>query len=372
MKIFFYLPNVESGGAEKMIIALANEISDRGEDVTLILGLAEGGFLSEISGKVKIIELGTLSVLKSVFKLFSRVFVENPDILCVTKSHINTTVSLFAPFLKNTKIVLREANTPSVEYMYAGYYGKAIMLLGKLTYKLSAKYIGVSEGVSKDMTKFYGIKKENVKTIYNPVVSSELYKLSMENLTHPFFEERVKDANVFVFVAVGRLMKQKDYPTMIESFHRAHIKNNKIRLMILGRIEKSNIDYTNVIKKIDNYKLTNFIDFIGFVGNPFKYLSKANCFIQTSLFEGLPGTLVQGLALKKNIIATNCKSGPNEVLNYGEYGTLVEIGNVEQISEEMLNYSKGKTNPIADDGFINQFTSVVSTDKYLNMFKSLI
>jgi len=336
MKINFYLPNVESGGAEKMIIALANEMAHRKLDITLILGVNKGAFKSDISSGVKVIELGSLSVLKSAIRLFQLVLKNKPNILCVTKSHVNTMVALFAPFLKDTSVVLREANTPSVECKHASTYGKCIMAFGKLTYRFADKYVAVSNGVSEDMCDFYSISRNKVQTIYNPVISPKMYELSKEKVTHSFFDERKMNSSIYIFIAVGRLMPQKDYPTMIEAFNRAFIKNNNIRLIILGRVEKNNVDYNVVTEKIDKYELNEVVSFVGFVQNPFKYLLKGDCFIQTSLFEGLPGTLIQALGLKKEIIATNCKSGPEEVLDYGKHGILVEMGNVDQ------NILKGK------------------------------
>ena len=371
MKIYFYLPNAESGGAENVIISLANEFSKKDYQVVLILGKAQGAFIYKIFHKVKIIEIGNTSILKTAFKLYSLVSKEAPDILCVTKNHVNTVVALFTPFFKKTKVILREANTPSIEYLNSGLYGKIIMNISKITYRFSDKFIAVSNGVRDDMAGFYKLKKSSIQTIYNPVISEEFYKESNEKVSHTFFEEQKLNSKVYIFVAVGRLMPQKDYPTMIESFNQAYSINKNIRLIILGRIEKYNLDYEIVQNNINTNQLDNVIDFVGFVSNPFKYLRKANCFIQTSLFEGLPGTLVQALGLKKDIIATNCKSGPEEILDFGKYGTLVEIGNINQISEQIINYSTGKQNRKADDMFIKQFTLDVSVNKYEQLFKIL-
>ena len=285
---------------------------------------------------------------------------------------MNTVVALFTPFLKKTKVVLSEANTPSIEYLNSSMYVKIIMNLSKITYRFSDKFIAVSNGVRDDMAGFYKLKKSRIQTIYNPVISKEFYKESNEKVSHTFFDEQTLNSKVYIFVAVGRLMPQKDYPTMIESFNQAYRINKNIRLIILGRIEKHNFDYETVQNKIDTNQLDNVIDFVGFVSNPYKYLRKANCFIQTSLFEGLPGTLVQALGLKKDIIATNCKSGPDEILDYGKYGTLVEMRNSMQICSVMLEYANGKTNKKADNMFISRFTLATSTLSYINLFKSVL
>ncbi|MFT5248446.1 MAG: glycosyltransferase involved in cell wall biosynthesis [bacterium] len=372
MKIFFYLPNLVSGGAEKMIIALANEMAENNYNVTLVVGVIEGDFKNDILKCVTIIELGVASILKSSITLFKVVKKEKPDILCVTKCHINTVVSLFTPFLKETKVVLREANTPSVEYMYSGFYGRFILKIGKFTYKLANSFVAVSKGVSHDMIGFYGLKKERVKIIYNPVISSELFSQAQEEVEHRFFEERKNNKGIYVFLAIGRLMRQKDYSTMIEAFNVAYTKNDNIRLIILGRVEKTSLDYNLLRDKIEKYGLIDAIDYVGFVNNPFKYLSRVDCFLQTSLFEGLPGALVQALALKKNIIATNCKSGPEEILDHGKYGTLVEIKNIKQIGFEILEYSRGKTNLNAQNHVMDRYTSKTSIQSYIELFEDLI
>lgn len=372
IKIALYLPNLESGGAEKIIITLANELALRNYNVILILGRAEGEFSDSINPRVMVKVLGFTSIISSIFKLFGIIKKESPDILCVTKTHINTVVSLFSLFLKDTKVVLREANTPSVEYSHSGWYVKMIMNLGKFTYKFAHKYIAVSKGVAEDMSAFYGLSKSNITTIYNPVISENFFDLSQETSSHHFFEERKKNPSIYIFVAVGRLMPQKDYPTMIKSFSSAYKNNKNIRLLILGRVEQNNSHYSIVMKLIEKNNLDAVIDFIGFVKNPLKFLSKADCFVQTSLYEGLPGTIVQALALKKNIIATNCKSGPYEVLAGGTFGFLFEVGDIETLTSGMILYSQGKCNAVANKGYLDQFTCESSVQEYINLFESLV
>jgi len=70
----------------------------------------------------------------------------------------------------------------------------------------------------------------------------------------------------------------------------------------------------------------------GFVKNPFAYMARAAVFVLSSKSEGLPGALIQALACGAPVIATDCESGPREVLQEGRFGRLVPVGDVGALS----------------------------------------
>ena len=139
----------------------------------------------------------------------------------------------------------------------------------------------------------------------------------------------------------------------------------------MGKKKKKLIDY--IVKK----KLSSVVKIISYKTNPYKYIKKANIFILTSKFEGLPNVLLEALALKKYIISTNCPTGPREILLSGKGGDLVKIGDYKTLSKKILNYSiknnklKNKLNKKINLGYqnLNRFDYSLNMKKYYNLIK---
>jgi len=84
-----------------------------------------------------------------------------------------------------------------------------------------------------------------------------------------------------------------------------------------------------------NLGIENDIDLPGFVNNPYDYMKKASAIVLSSSWEGLPTVLIESLALSKSIVSTNCVSGPDEILNSGEFGVLTRVDNVDEFAQGM-------------------------------------
>ncbi len=74
----------------------------------------------------------------------------------------------------------------------------------------------------------------------------------------------------------------------------------------------------------------------GFVDNPFAFMARADTFVLSSRFEGLPGALIQAMACGCRVVSTDCPSGPGEILQGGALAPLVGIGDVSALTEAML------------------------------------
>ena len=108
------------------------------------------------------------------------------------------------------------------------------------------------------------------------------------------------------------------------------------KLLIIGR-------GTNLLKMrefINENQLSKKIKILTFKKNPFPYLKKADLFLLTSKYEGLPNVLLEAISLKKNIVSTNCPTGPREILKNGKFGFLCEVENYKEISKTIITYKK--------------------------------
>ena len=123
----------------------------------------------------------------------------------------------------------------------------------------------------------------------------------MENAVNNFF-----DNEHINLITVGRLEPQKNYDLLIDTVERVP----KIKLFILGR----GILENDLKKKIFEKNLNDRIIFLGYDANPYKYLKKADLFIFGSNHEGFPNVLLEAMCCGLPILTTNCKSGPDEIM----------------------------------------------------------
>ena len=122
-------------------------------------------------------------------------------------------------------------------------------------------------------------------------------------------------------------------------------------------------------------KLNKIVKIIKYQDNPYKFLKRADLFVLTSLYEGLPNVLLEAMVLKKFVISSNCPTGPKEILNNEKYGLLFKIKNHIELAKKIYLYKKnrGIYNKKIDLGFksLNRFNFENNCKKYLLLVKKI-
>jgi glycosyltransferase involved in cell wall biosynthesis len=187
--------------------------------------------------------------------------------------------------------------------------------------------VAVSQGVAEDTLNITGLPQERVRVIRNPVVSPRMFELSREPVDHPWFN----NLGAPIILGAGRLTPEKDFATLIRAFARIRVQKD-CRLMILGEgrlrpdLEELAIDLN----------IADAVALPGFVSNPCAYMARASLFVLSSAWEGSGNVLTEATALGTPVVATDCPSGPRELLQDGRYGPLVPVGDADKLAEAML------------------------------------
>jgi len=108
--------------------------------------------------------------------------------------------------------------------------------------------------------------------------------------------------------------------------------------MILGEGEER----PNLEALVRELGLEEDVALPGFVENPYKYMKRAAVFVLSSRWEGFGNVLVEAMALGTPVVATDCPSGPAEILEGGKWGRLVPVGNHEALAEATLQVLRGE------------------------------
>jgi len=176
--------------------------------------------------------------------------------------------------------------------------------------------------------RFIGGDPSKFVTIYNPLYCSAVIDRASSPTDHPWLMRR--DAQVIV--AVGRLTPQKGFDTLLRAFVLVRQRLDA-RLIVLGE-GPDRAALTNLASLLG---VREYVDFAGFMENPYVYMRRASVVAMSSRYEGFGNVLVEAMAVGTPVVSTNCPHGPREILADGKYGALVPVDDPGALAEAILS-----------------------------------
>ncbi|HZO17586.1 MAG TPA: glycosyltransferase [Gemmatimonadaceae bacterium] len=356
-RVALFVPSLVGGGAERMMVNLADGFAARGLNVDLVLVKATGPYLAEVPSTVRIVELGSSRVSTSLPALVRYLRRARPVALLSTLNHANV-LAVVAGYVAGvkTRVVVRQANTLSQSAGAARKLVSRLMpMLVRRFYAWADEIVAVSDGVAEDLTRVASLPAERIRVIPNPVVMPSLTTLAREPVTHSWFST----GDAPVVLGVGRLTKQKDFGTLCRAM--AMVRQRRpVRLVILGEGE----DRPALERLVAELGIADSVALPGFVANPFAYMSKASLFVLSSAWEGLPGALIQAMACGTPVVATDCESGPREILQDGRFGRIVPVGDPRAMADA-IDAALSEPSQAGNDAAWRPYTQVAAVDQYL-------
>jgi glycosyltransferase involved in cell wall biosynthesis len=196
---------------------------------------------------------------------------------------------------------------------------RSVPILMRRYFRLADLVVAPSAGIGADVMAITGLPAGRIAVVHNPVFRPEIIELSRQPVDHPW----LRDSTVPVLVAAGKFKPQKDFATLLKAFARLREKR-PLRLLILGEgAERSTLE-----QLVNQLGITADVDMPGYVENPYPYFRQAAVFVLSSAWEGLPNVLIEAMACGCPVVATDCPSGPGEILEQGRIGKLVPVGDV--------------------------------------------
>jgi glycosyltransferase involved in cell wall biosynthesis len=313
-RLALFLPTLDDGGAERVMLQLAASFSARGHAVDLVVAIPGGPLDAHVPSGPRVVSLGASRTILALPALIRYLRRERPVALLSTLEHANV-LAIGAGLFARTgvPIVLREAN---VLLPVGALGGKARLLRGltRQAYRAADRVVAVSGGVATSLTGQLDLDARRVCTIYNPVVTTALAEEAAAPLEDPWFAPGAPP----VVLGVGRLAAQKDFSTLIRAFAQLRA-GREARLVILGEgPERRRLE--QLARQLD---VAGDVRLPGYDHNPFRYMSRASVFALSSIYEGLPGALIQAMACGCRVVSTDCPGGAREVLEDGTSGPLV-------------------------------------------------
>jgi glycosyltransferase involved in cell wall biosynthesis len=307
---------------------LLPSIASKGIKVDLLHVNGKGPHIEADGENLRVVKLGSSHSFTSLIPLIRYLKRERPDALLSDKDRVNQ-VAIVARILARvpTRVIVRSGTTISKALESRGILEKVRHYISmRYLYKYADAIITASQGSAEDLSRFAGIPLSDISVIPNPVNQEEILELASGEISHPWF----KGTGTPVIVGLGELGGSKDYKTLIRAF--AALKaDREVKLYIMG----GGRGQQSLQKLVDDLGLEEDVEFAGFTKNPFPYLGRADLFVLSSNFEGFGMALLEALSLGIPSVATDCPSGPRDILQDGRYGQLVPIGNAEEMAKAM-------------------------------------
>lgn len=327
-RLALFAPSFDRGGVERMLTQLARGLDGLGVPVDLVINRRSPHYLNTLPDSVRVVELSALAA-KPLDGAVAYLRSERPPILLSSKDD-NNLLALRARRLAGvpTRVWLRAAIAESSRVAGQFFWKRWLSYRNmRRIYPEADGVIAVSQDLARDVAHITGMALNDIRVAHNPVVTPEMLALAAQPSPHPW----LNDAGSPVIVGIGRLARVKNFALLIEAFARVR-KSRACRLLILGE-GRERRDLEGLAGRLG---VSAEVDLPGYVDNPYAYLARARLFVSSSLSEGSPNALTEALALGVPVVATDCLTGPREILRDGRFGPLVPVGDADALAQAML------------------------------------
>jgi glycosyltransferase involved in cell wall biosynthesis len=359
LRVAFFLPHFAGGGVERVAVNLSEEYLRLGMNVDFVLAYEHGGTEESIPKGARVKTLHAKRVLSALPSLVHYLRAELPDVIFSAPQNTHI-ILLVAKMVSGSKVrtILHVGNHVSTQVKNSRkWQDRSYPTLLRLLKGYADAFIAVSEGVADDLIHAAQIPLEKIRVVYNPVYRGEMEMLMAQPVGHPWFSEGQPP----VILAAGRLVEQKDYPTLFRAFSLIRHKR-PVHLVILGEGR-----LLSELKKLaTELNIAEDVDFHGFATNPYCFMARCSVFVLSSAWEGFANVVAEALACGAQVVSTDCKSGPKEILANGQYGQLVPVGDNIALADAIL---EALDHPLSKD-FLRQrgrsFTAATAARQYLD------
>lgn len=372
-RIAIFMYGLTGGGVPRRMATLANGLAARGYAVDMVLVDPRVDRACGLDPAIRVVDVGGWKVRLPVLRrkrrrqfraargaLVRYLNDAAPAALISADNYANlTAVAARARARVPVRLVVTQRNHTST---YAADKPDLIAAI-RAEYPKADAIVAVSRGVADDLVAL-GLPRQTVRTIYNPMVGPEFATRAEGPVTHPWFAAGAPP----VILGVGRLGKQKDFPTLIRAFARLRADGRPERLMILGD-GKAEADRAGLLDLAETLGVAEAVALPGAVPEAVSYIARAALFVLSSAWEGLPGVLIEALACGTPAVSTDCPSGPGEILDGGRFGPLVPVGDDRALAAAMAAALAAPPDPEMLKRRAQTFSIAAAIDAYVALIE---
>ncbi|SIO94290.1 glycosyltransferase [Vibrio spartinae] len=352
MRIIFRISYMGFGGAEQVFLSVARTLMQE-HDVLFVTDSAEGAsYTTLLNENIPVRSLNVKRTFMSLLRFKRVIDAFKPDVILSAYPDTNAACLLSAAMARHQAKVVVSEHASIVEHFQhkSALTRLKVRLIVQCLYRLADQVVAVSEGVMNDIVPL--IKRaDKCCFIHNPVRFDQTAPAFDARSIHQTTDAQpsviaqtdddagaVKKGGSKTILAVGRVTPQKDYMTLlravrylIETQHQ-----DDIQVMIVGGTHDK-AEMARLTEYIERHQLQPYITFVGFSDQVERYYAQADLFVLSSAWEGFGNVIVEALAFGVPVVSTDCRSGPAEILQDGQFGRLVTVGDSTTLAMSMID-----------------------------------
>lgn len=323
-RIVVFLPSLAGGGAERATLALSAGLAGAGFVVRLVVGTSAGALSDSVPDGVELVDLGAGRALTAAPALVRYLRRERPEVVISAISHASiiaaAAVRLGRP---GGKLIVVHHNTTSISTRRSvRRRDRLVPALCAVAYRGADRIVAVSQGVAADLARSSHLALGRIEVVPNPIDYDRIRALADQ----PADDGPATDDTTPLLVAAGRLETQKGFDVLL---HALAVTQRPSRLVLLGD-GPLRAELTDLTQRLG---LADRVTLGGFAANPYPYFARAAAYVLSSRWEGLPTVLLEALPFRLRIVATDCPSGPREILEGVDGAELVPVDDVGALAE---------------------------------------
>ena len=329
--VTLFSPSDGDGGVDRMLVNLATGLDAIGVTVQFVISRPDNPFLDRLSAGVQVLTCPQAGEPLRRW-LADHLAGDAPAALLSARlADDEVAVAARASTATPTRVYLRVGTTFSARqraqrrHLLARWWENRRL---RRVLRRADRVLCVSSGVAEDLQELCSLPPDKLAVLPNPVITEDLPLLAAAPVDHPWL---AADAAIPVVIGIGRLATSKNFPLLLQAFARVR-KQRPTRLLVLGEGRQR----ARLLALSHRLSIASDVDLPGFVSNPYAYLARAAAFVLSSNVEGSPNALVEALACGCPVVATDCPSGPREILQGGRLGRLVPLGDPRAMAEAIL------------------------------------
>lgn len=356
-RVVIILPDLRSGGAERLHVNLAQEWARAGVSTEFVLRNAAGELLEHLPASAKVVDLKAARVRNVLRPLVKYLKESKPGAIIAAMWPL----TVFAPLAARLagykgRVIISEHSPLSIAYGRHGQLHRLAMRTSQcLCYPLADVRVAVSSGIAKDLEKLSGLPKDQFTVIHNPAALGQVHV----NAACP---EPLTDRPGPVILTVGTLKPVKRHDLLIDAFSRLP-DSLGATLCVLGEGQMRD----QLERQIGRLDLKGKVLLPGFAADPGPWYAHSDVFVLPSDYEGFGNVIVEAMEYGLPVVSTDCPVGPREILAGGQFGKLVPVGDPQALSQAILDALTEKCDQPALKVRAQDFSLQTIAQKYLDV-----
>lgn len=374
-QVTLLMRSLTGGGAERVMFNLALGLSKRGVRVDIVVTAPNQILPQTVPKNLRLIplenwQLGPWTVrcqrpvLRTLVRwgaLVQYLRLAQPPVLLSAMHYLNETAILAVKAAggKTRCVVAEHTNLTLESRQVEQWQARLSPISVRCLYPLADHVIAVSQGVAADLAPVARLERDEIEVLYNPVLSEALYEQAKGEIDHDWLQPGAPP----VVMGMGRFVRQKNFGLLLQAFALLLLERPDVRLMLVG----GGRDRVALEQMAQDLGIGDQVAFLDFVDQPAAYLKRAQVLALSSSWEGLPTVVIEALALGCQVVATDCPSGPSELLTE-QRGYLVPPGNPKAMAQALVRALEQPAR-LVNPAWLRQFEVEEAVKSYANVLQ---